>query len=193
MTQWTQADIAKLAKDFYAGVPLKIMGHTMDRSPSALNKALARFGIRAPKTHHASVHNDFRDKKQHACDIKKKQLLLKRKKLYQKKKENLWRDCAESAKTTIGALQLFHDAYIKAVDSKNVRKWVTMKNVINDLREKGHVVFPVHCVKAHQKIDGNSLYFLDKEKLTAIEIIMKLNAYREKNGFAPVYVQGITL
>ncbi len=44
---WTPEDIAALKIGFLKGTPLKVLSKQLNRSPTALNKALSRFRIRA--------------------------------------------------------------------------------------------------------------------------------------------------
>ncbi len=47
--QWTEAEIQQIREGYLNGIALKIMAREMGRSPTALNKALTRFGIRPKK------------------------------------------------------------------------------------------------------------------------------------------------
>jgi hypothetical protein len=54
---WTQEEIEKMKINFLMGKRIKAMARELGRTPSALNKALSRFGIRKQnkKQHHALV------------------------------------------------------------------------------------------------------------------------------------------
>ncbi|MDP3372027.1 MAG: hypothetical protein Q8S21_03965 [Candidatus Paracaedibacteraceae bacterium] len=64
MKSWTANDIDELKKGFLTGTPLKELAWKMKRTPTALNKALTRFGIRTerPKSE-KSLWNDFGNSK----------------------------------------------------------------------------------------------------------------------------------
>lgn len=57
MNPWTQEDIDQLAHHFYAGMSLKAMSCTLNRSTSALSKALTRFGIRPTNPNRLLLRN----------------------------------------------------------------------------------------------------------------------------------------
>jgi hypothetical protein len=44
--KWTTPDITKMKIMYLNNVPLKIIARDLDRSPTSINKALSRFGIR---------------------------------------------------------------------------------------------------------------------------------------------------
>ena len=47
--EWTVQDIEKMKMAFLEGKKIKIIAKQLGRSPTALNKALSRFGIRESK------------------------------------------------------------------------------------------------------------------------------------------------
>lgn len=64
MKTWTSFDIEQLMKGYLSGTPLKSLAREMDRTPTAVNKALTRFGIRRERgKEEKAVWNDFGNKK----------------------------------------------------------------------------------------------------------------------------------
>jgi hypothetical protein len=60
MKAWTAQDIEQMKSGFLKGTPIKILARELDRTPTALNKALSRFSIRNPRPEKPkSIWNDF--------------------------------------------------------------------------------------------------------------------------------------
>ena len=60
MKTWTSFDIEQLMKGYLSGTPLKSLAREMDRTPTAVNKALTRFGIRRERSKGPKgIWNDF--------------------------------------------------------------------------------------------------------------------------------------
>lgn len=51
---WNDDEISNLKNQYLSGVPIKIIAKQMNRTPTSINKALSRFGIRKSKEKKAS-------------------------------------------------------------------------------------------------------------------------------------------
>ena len=66
MKTWTSFDIEQLLKGFLSGIPLKELARELDRTPTAVNKALTRFGIRRERPkQEKTLWNDFGNAEKH--------------------------------------------------------------------------------------------------------------------------------
>ena len=60
---WTEDEIDRLRLDFLRGLSIKAIARIMERTPTAVNKALTRFQIRTPRTIRKDETNDSSKRK----------------------------------------------------------------------------------------------------------------------------------
>ncbi len=61
---WTEDEIDRLRLDFLRGLPIKAIARSIERTPTAVNKALTRFQIRTPRNLRKDEAKDSSRRKQ---------------------------------------------------------------------------------------------------------------------------------
>jgi hypothetical protein len=111
MKTWTAADIETLTMGFLDKTPLKVLAWQMKRTPSALNKAMTRFGIRKPREKKPkSVWNNF----------------------------NLYEEA--TLVNPMCAIKRF-DRKFRLHQKVHIKRWVDMDAILSLMDEKGHRVY----------------------------------------------------
>ncbi|MCE2716028.1 MAG: hypothetical protein ACK4V2_05675 [Pseudomonadota bacterium] len=65
---WSGADISKARNYFIAGLPIKDIAKEMNRTPTAINKALSRFKIRPNKIREQEIRLCYRPQKSYLIE-----------------------------------------------------------------------------------------------------------------------------
>lgn len=111
MKAWTASDIDELKKGFLSGIPLKELAWKMQRTPTALNKALTRFCIRRERPkEEKSLWNDFGNSK------------------------------TPKTINPMIAIKRF-DRRFRKLQKEATTQWVPMENVLAVMDSKGHHVY----------------------------------------------------
>jgi len=117
MKTWTSLEIEQLTQGFLSGTPLKELARKMDRTPTALNKALTRFGIRRERPkEEKTLWNDFGNaEKLHTLN-------------------------------PMTAIKKF-DRRFRKLQNALVNQWVPMEQVLGVLDSNGHRVYMAQAHK----------------------------------------------
>jgi hypothetical protein len=111
MKTWTPFDIEQLMKGYLSGTSLKELAREINRTPTAVNKALTRFGIRRERSKgEKTLWNDFGNAAHHLTS------------------------------NPMTAIKKF-DRRFRKQQRALVNKWVPMEQVLNVLDEKNHQVY----------------------------------------------------
>ena len=111
MKTWTSFDIEQLMKGYLSGTPLKTLAREMNRTPTALNKALTRFGIRRERPkEEKTLWNDFGNMK------------------------------PETTPHPMTAIRRF-DRKFRKQQKALLNEWVPMDEILTLLDEHGHCVY----------------------------------------------------
>lgn len=200
---WTPQDIQELSQGYYEGSSLKELSLSLNRSVSALNKALNRFGIRKEKNslQAKQLENQLQGASKDSMDILLKrsaQIVKKRyykdKKIYMKRKKQqesspLLTPQGIKGKTdcldlTQGILEQINHHLIEVEPAQ----WVTMPVVVSYLRQQKYFVSLIKTSSNVEKL----LYLINSEAFTSQELLKKANLYRMNQNKSPFYVRGIT-
>jgi hypothetical protein len=131
MKSWTATDIDELKKGFLTGTPLKELAWKMKRTPTALNKALTRFGIRREREKpEKSLWNDFGNSK------------------------------TPTTINPMRAIKRFDRRYRK-IQKAETTQWVEMDKVLSVMDAKGHRVYVAEAHKDPRQtlytVDGRKI------------------------------------
>lgn len=117
MKTWTSFDIEQLMKGYLSGTPLKSLAREMNRTPTALNKALTRFGIRRERPkQEKTLWNDFGNMK------------------------------PETTIHPMTAIRRF-DRKFRKQQKALINEWVPMDQILSVLDAKGHHVYMLESNK----------------------------------------------
>ena len=117
MKTWTSFDIEQLMKGYLSGTLLKSLAREMNRTPTALNKALTRFGIRRERPRQEkSLWNDFSNAK------------------------------PEQTLNPMTAIRKF-DRKFRKQQKTLINEWVPMDQILSVLDAKGHHVYMLEANK----------------------------------------------
>lgn len=170
---WTQNDIEALTDGYLAGATLKEMAIKFNRSTSAVNKALSRFGIRRDlQVARENIYGVLRDELKGAISRKVVKSLV----LYCKRKPQKH----QKIKSLSASLTAFHQEYMLSAQAAGT-EWVEMHDLLNYLRRHHIVVFEV-----------KDKYFIDHQSFTKEGVLKLVNTYREAENKQPWYVKGVT-
>lgn len=182
MNEWTQKDITRLAQGFYEGQSLKNLSSSLNRTPSALNKALTRFGIRQKKPKKTSQNGDNKGKKfdlDMAFTAKKQNKISMRTSLQENAKKH---------KVPFNkAVQSLYQEHLQAKKDHKIQ-WITLSEVVQFLLKKGHVIF----VESKSQNNGEIYYYCEGKHLRPYELVIKMNQYRCEEKKQTLYVKEIT-
>lgn len=187
---WTNEEITLLADEYLKGTRIIDLAVMLNRTPSALNKALHRFGIRK---HIPRVKPLFTLSKM-ACKFMKttsskgkrgRQKIIYQRKAYPVVKKICEKKKLEENKTLI-AKQM--EAIIETQINYQVRRWVNMSGVLRYLREKNYLVFKTQTESASEV----EVYHLNGKAYNSMQLVKFANADREARGLSPLYVKGTT-
>ncbi len=187
---WTNEEITLLADEYIKGTRIIDLAVMLKRTPTSLNKALHRFGIRKhiPRVKPLFTFENMAGNFISAASGKGKR--RKQKMIYQRKAYPVVKKiCVQKAKEenkSIIAQQM--EAIVETQINYKVRRWVHMSCVLRYLREKNYLVFKTQAGIT----PADEVYHLNGNAYNHLQLVKFANADREKRGLSPLYVKGTT-
>lgn len=177
---WTNDDILNLKNCYEMGDTLKQMALKTNRTATAVNKALTRFGIRGRTAQKGSAYRFLRKEFEEADDRR----IIKNSYIYAKRKPQVLRKIESLSQKLIA----FHKEYIQS-SSMESKAWQSIKDVVDYLRTQKKMVF---IVKARGAVKED-VYYIDQKEISAKELLKIANQYRELENKYPLCLKGVSL
>jgi transposase len=189
---WDNVDKKKLLLMFNTGLPLRRIARILKRSPSAVNKALTRFGVRPFGTRKLFSKNYI------YLNDKQLQQILEESTQEQVINANL----SDSQTGIEKALELAQIAKMKrslfcrykkqrANHAKFSKlKWLTFDYIIDYLRDNGYVVDKFE--KYQSGIPPNFSYLINNKPISKAQLLVEANKIRLLKKQDPFLVDGVT-
>ncbi len=163
LREWTSAEIEELKASFLKGEKIKIIAKHLGRTPTALNKALSRFGIRSSRKPEKIKVKSYVNWSEH------------------KTRPIMTPDCFDHSRILLKDSSKEEDnpfyprSSIQAVKEryhcqKDVEQWVSLDKIINYLERQGHRI-------AIKNAEQDS-YEVDKKPATATCLLLLANRLR---------------
>ncbi len=189
---WTADELARLEVGYQMGAPLRILALSVGRTPTAVNKALCRFGIRPMGLYAPGAKPGGKKMR----GIQAQRFLAVAKTIHgepgahlRKSSEKFMDHPLSSPDVASHKLPLLHDDLSQKVIAVRVAKleeelW-SLPRVIAELRMHGFNVHETHRA-------GKMRYLTSRGPMEPWQLVVILNKRRLAQGLAAIHVDGVT-
>lgn len=183
MANWSTAEIEKLRIGYREGASLKVIARLVDRSPTAVSKALTRLGIRPLGFRPPGIRPGIPASGTLTCQQLERiinQELTSNKDLYSDSLE-------QKDKSTP---PLFSNKNKKKLPEPGTFGWVPMESVLHYLESQGYEI--IRCKKEKDTPYKMHDYLVNHKPYHAPQVLMIANRLRFLRGLEPYLVENIT-
>jgi hypothetical protein len=193
---WTEQEKEYLSIGHNLGASLKTLSVVLNRTESALSKALLRLGIRQ----YGSTARGQKPKSRYMNTLTPEKLLQEIKELAKSKEYSLiFSNHLDLSKPSedFSSLSHFPNPFLnfpKRIKSLPSPVWLDLDSVIIILKNRGHTVCRYSRYRSHTRTTQGIKpdFLLDGLPITAAQLLIRANRIRLEQGLEPFYVENIT-
>ncbi|MFN7710675.1 MAG: hypothetical protein ACK5O7_06940 [Holosporales bacterium] len=191
---WSKADLARLELGYQMGAPLRVLAAAVGRSPTAVNKALCRFGIRPMGLYSPGAKPG--GKRLRLLQSQRFMLMAKTIQVPSdgteyggkgKRKNRIFDDGQREASVKLPLLRDACPQQMRRTENAVLDEIWTMADVLLALHSMGFEV----TKKAQTQT--SHVYFTSLGVREDWQLVVHLNKERLQRGLAPVHVEGVTV